>query len=163
MQVQLLRIDSRLLHGQVTTSWAKAFRLDRILVVDDAAAHDPLRQVLLQQAAPVGIPVNVLTVDQACWLVDNSRLASTKVMIITATPESARLLIEAGLAVESVNVGSLSFSAGRQMVTNAVAVDATDVAAFRWMHARGIQLDLRQVARDSSRDLWRILSEKHLV
>ena len=161
MQVQLLRIDSRLLHGQVTTSWAKAFRLDRILVVDDAAAHDPLRQVLLQQAAPVGIPVNVLTVDQARRLVDNSRLASTKVMIITATPESARLLIEAGLAVESVNVGSLSFSAGRQMVTN--AVDATDIAAFRWMHARGIQLDLRQVARDSSRDLWRILSEKHLV
>ncbi|MFK5705837.1 PTS system mannose/fructose/N-acetylgalactosamine-transporter subunit IIB [Ligilactobacillus sp. LYQ139] len=163
MQVQLLRIDSRLLHGQVTTSWAKAFRLDRILVVDDAAAHDSLRQVLLQQAAPVGISVNVLTVNQAQRLIGDPRLASVRVMIITATPESARFLIEAGITVRSVNVGSLSFSAGRRMVTNAVAVDANDIVAFRWMHARGIQLDLRQVVRDSSRDLWRILSEKHLV
>ena len=55
MDVKLLRIDSRLLHGQVVTDWAKNTAIERILVVCDQAAGDNIRKTLLMQAAPPGI------------------------------------------------------------------------------------------------------------
>lgn len=64
MDVKLLRIDSRLLHGQVATDWAKNTAIERILVVCDQAAGDNIRKTLLMQAAPPGIKVHVLTVSK---------------------------------------------------------------------------------------------------
>ena len=51
MDVRLMRIDSRLLHGQVATNWAKTAKIDRILVVSDSVAKDELRKVIIMQAA----------------------------------------------------------------------------------------------------------------
>ncbi|MFT8361298.1 MAG: PTS sugar transporter subunit IIB, partial [Liquorilactobacillus satsumensis] len=62
IDVRLLRIDSRLLHGQVATNWAKVTKVDRILVVSDTVACNRIRKTLLVQAAPPGIRVNVLPV-----------------------------------------------------------------------------------------------------
>ena len=49
------------------------------------------------------------------------------------------------------------------MVSDAIAVNDVDVAAFSWIHKKGIKLDVRKVSGDSSKDLWHALSEKKLV
>lgn len=52
MDILLARVDSRLLHGQVATAWAKKVKPNRILVVSDSVAEDNLRKTLITQAAP---------------------------------------------------------------------------------------------------------------
>lgn len=60
MEIRLMRIDSRLLHGQVATNWAKVLKVDRILVVSDQVARDNIRKTLIRQASPPGIKVHVI-------------------------------------------------------------------------------------------------------
>lgn len=163
MDVRLLRIDSRLLHGQVATNWVKAAKVDRILVVSDGVAKDELRKVLIRQATPPGTKVNVIPINKMLRVYQDVRFAGLKVVVLVECPLDAQRLIESGIRINSINIGSLSFSMGRRMVTDTIAVNQTDVEAFTWLHNRGIQLETRKVSTDSKRDLWKALREHGLV
>ncbi|CAM3156507.1 PTS system mannose/fructose/N-acetylgalactosamine-transporter subunit IIB [Sporolactobacillus spathodeae] len=163
MDVRLLRIDSRLLHGQVTTNWAKAVNVNRILVVSDRVARDQTRKTLIVQAAPPGIRVNVITLDKMIRIYHDRRFDILKPMILVEDAVDARCIVEGGIKIDSINIGAISFDDTRVMVTDAIAVNAADVAAFKWFHAHGIKLDVRKVSNDSSKNLWKSLSEKGLV
>ncbi|MFT8425570.1 PTS sugar transporter subunit IIB [Lactobacillus sp. UCMA15818] len=163
MDVRLLRIDSRLLHGQVTTNWAKVTKVNRILVVSDKVAKDRIRRTLLVQASPPGINVNVISVAKMIGIYHDIRFGLLKVMILVEEPEDAKRLIAGGIMVDTVNIGAISFDRTKVMVSDAIAVNDTDVAAFSWIHKKGIRLDVRKVSGDNSRDLWHALSEKKLV
>ncbi|WP_161944280.1 PTS sugar transporter subunit IIB, partial [Streptococcus suis] len=52
LKINLARIDTRLLHGQVATAWTPASKADRIIVASDTVAQDDLRKQLIKQAAP---------------------------------------------------------------------------------------------------------------
>ena len=105
MDVRLLRIDSRLLHGQVATSWAKTTKVDRILVVSDDVAKDNLRKTLIMQAAPPGVKANVLTISKMLRIYYDSRFDFINAMILVENPVDAIRLISGGIKVSSVNIG----------------------------------------------------------
>ncbi|GAJ27200.1 PTS system, mannose-specific IIB component [Liquorilactobacillus sucicola DSM 21376 = JCM 15457] len=163
MEVQLLRIDSRLLHGQVATNWAKALNIDRILVVSDRVAQDVMRKVLITQAAPPGIKANVITVEKMIRIYQDLRFFSLKPMVLVEDPIDAKRLVEGGIKVETINIGAVSFDNSRVMVTDTVAVSPEDVKALKWLHERGIRLDVRKVSSDNPKNLWKSLVEKGLV
>src|SRR5699024_2311061 len=60
----LARIDSRLLHGQVATGWTKAMNPNRIIVVSDNVAKDKIRKTMIKEAAPAGVPANVVPINK---------------------------------------------------------------------------------------------------
>ena len=60
--IQLLRVDHRLLHGQVATTWTKQSNPNRIIVVSDGVAHDELRKTMIEQAAPPGAHAYVVPI-----------------------------------------------------------------------------------------------------
>ena len=163
IDVKLMRIDSRLLHGQVATNWAKVLKVDRILVVSNRVAHDNIRKTLILQARPPGVKVHVITLDKMLRIYRDARFYGMRVLILVEDPIDALTLIKGGIKVEMVNVGAISFNSSRKMVSDAISVNAEDVAAFKWMHQHGIALDMREVSNDSSKDLWRVLVEKGLV
>ncbi|KRL38220.1 PTS system mannose/fructose/N-acetylgalactosamine-transporter subunit IIB [Liquorilactobacillus uvarum] len=163
MDVRLLRIDSRLLHGQVATNWAKAISVNRILVVSDRVAQDVMRKTLIMQAAPPGIKANVITVEKMIRIYNDLRFISIKPMILVEDPVDAKRLVEGGIKITSINIGAISFDSSRVMVTDTIAVGPEDVKALKWLHARGIRLDVRKVANDSSKNLWKSLLDKGLV
>ncbi|MCD3448654.1 PTS sugar transporter subunit IIB [Streptococcus equi subsp. zooepidemicus] len=66
LKINLARIDTRLLHGQVATAWTPASKADRIIVASDSVAKDELRKQLIKQAAPGGVKANSLSI--ACWV-----------------------------------------------------------------------------------------------
>ena len=55
MAVVLVRIDDRLVHGQVVEGWLPHVKADEIAVVSDSAADDPTQQILMQLALPDGV------------------------------------------------------------------------------------------------------------
>ena len=61
----LVRVDDRLIHGQVMTAWMKTLRADEIIVVDDRVAKDDFMLFVLQNAAPKGVKVVALSEDDA--------------------------------------------------------------------------------------------------
>ncbi|WP_163654599.1 mannose/fructose/sorbose PTS transporter subunit IIB [Listeria sp. PSOL-1] len=158
MNIRLARIDDRLIHGQVTTVWAKATQIERIIVINDDVAKDKLRSTLLQQVTPPGIKANVVDIAKAIRVYHNPLYETTRVMLLFTNPKDVLTLVEAGIPIKSVNIGGMVFKEGKYMITNAVSVDEQDELAFRNLAEKGIELEVRKVISDNKVKLLPLLT-----
>lgn len=84
--IKLVRLDYRLLHGQVVFSWTGHVGAQRIIVVDDDAANDEMKKSALLLSKPAGVRVNIFTVDKAIAKMPKVEQLDAKIMMIFATP-----------------------------------------------------------------------------
>ena len=82
--------------------------------------------------------------------------------LFTNTTDVERI-VQSGVQIDSVNIGSMSYSDGKKMITNAVAVDKRDIQAFEYLNYKGIHLDIRKVVADNKVDLMQVLKKEGLV
>ena len=82
MKFKLVRIDDRLIHGQVALGWSRAKGIDTILAVDDVVATDKFQCSLLKMATPPGVKSFILTADEAEQKVKDGTLEKKKVMLL---------------------------------------------------------------------------------
>lgn len=148
MKIGLARIDDRLIHGQVATRWTKETNVTRIIVVSDEVAADHVRKTLLTQVAPPGVTAHVVDVAKMIRVWNNPKYANNRVMLLFTNPTDVERLVEAGVKIPSVNIGGMAFRQGKTQVNNAVSVDEKDIAAFRKLNERGIELEVRKVSSD---------------
>ena len=52
--ILVIRIDDRLIHGQVVTAWIKQYPINKILIIDDELSRNKLMERIYKAAAPVG-------------------------------------------------------------------------------------------------------------
>ena len=163
LQVQLFRIDSRLLHGQVATNWARVLKINRILVASDSVAQDAIRKTLIKQASPPGLKTHIVPIQKVIRINQDSRFDGEKVLLLVESPQDALCLILGGVVVSRINIGSLSFDNSKKMISDTVAVSRRDIQVFQLLHQHGIQLEIQQVSSDSKKDIWKLLKNKKLV
>lgn len=159
MEIRLARIDDRLIHGQVATTWAKQIGINRIIVVSDEVANDSLRKFLLQEAAPPGIKSNVVTVSRMLDVYDNQLFQEQKVMLLFTNPQDVERLIRGGMKLNSLNIGGMRFTTGKRMITNFVSIDEQDADAFRYLNEQDIELEVRKVPTDRKVNLMELLDK----
>lgn len=145
----MCRIDTRLLHGQVATTWTKQTNPDRIIVVSDGVAHDDLRKTMIQQAAPPGVKAHVIPIKKMIEVAKDPRFGATKAMLLFETPQDLLKCVEGGVDIKDVNLGSMAHSVGKVVATQAIAVDADDIETLEKLAAKGIKFDIRKVPADS--------------
>lgn len=153
MELVLTRIDSRLIHGQVATSWVKATKPEAIFAVNDDVANDELRKTLLLQIAPADVKAFVIPIDKAIAVYKNPKYATTKVLLLVTNPSDIVRLIEGGVDIKNVNVGGMTFKDGTKLISKAVAIGKEDLEAFKKLRDLGVKLELRQLATDQIEDL----------
>lgn len=155
----LARVDTRLLHGQVATTWTKTVQPNRIIVVSDAVAKDALRKQMIEQAAPPGVKANVVPVDKMIEVSKDPRFGNTKAMLLFETPQDALRAIEGGMDIKELNIGSMAHSIGKVVVNKAIAMSKEDVATIEALQAKGITFDIRKVPSDSSEHMDSLLKK----
>ena len=141
-----VRVDDRLLHGQVTVAWRRYLRYEEIWVVDDEIRADPLMTQVLTLSAPPGVTVRVCSVQEA---VDAAREPSVgNVLILLKSPQTALLLVERGLELTRLNVGCLSAAPGSKRVYRAISLTPDQAAALDALTARGVAVFLQPTPDD---------------
>lgn len=155
----LARIDTRLLHGQVATTWTKSTNPDRIIVVSDNVAHDELRKNMIIQAAPPGVKAHVVPIDKMISVAKDPRFGATKALLLFETPQDALKAIQGGVDIKTLNVGSMAHSQGKVAVTKALAFDKDDVKTMREIEKLGVKFDVRKVPADSPENMDAILKK----
>ncbi len=148
MKLGLVRIDDRLIHGQVATRWTKETGVSRIIVVSDEVANDKVRKTLLTQVAPPGVTAHVVDVAKMVRVWNNPSYADDRVMLLFTNPTDVLRVVEAGVDIKSVNIGGMAFRQGKTQVNNAVSVNEQDIDAFRKLNDRNIELEVRKVSGD---------------
>ncbi|EGO65939.1 mannose/fructose/sorbose PTS transporter subunit IIB [Acetonema longum] len=161
MNIVLARIDDRLIHGQVVTTWAKETKCERMIVCNDEISQDPIRKTLLIQVAPPGITASVVDIDKAIRVYKNPKYAETRALLLFTNPTDVLRLVEGGVGIKSVNIGGMSFREGKRQITKAISVNEQDVQAFQALHNRGVELEIRKVTSDSKEDLMSVLGGGH--
>ena len=148
MSLALVRIDDRLIHGQVLLGWGPALDPARYVVVDDGLAADPFERALLEASAS-GTPVEVLGVElAAARLAALSAEPAATVVLVRALPEAARLagaLGRAGALPQAFNLGGLHYAPGKTRVHDAVYLDRADRAALAALADLGVRVVVQDV------------------
>lgn len=140
MDVVLIRIDNRLIHGQVSTAWVQQHRIDHLIVANDAAARNPMEKSVLKMAKPRTVKsLDVLTVAEAAKLIKNDK-SRDRTMVVTRVPQDVKGLIENGIEVKEIYVGNMHGAPGKVQLDQCVAADEQELATLRGFSAAGISL-----------------------
>ena len=156
----LARIDTRLLHGQVATNWTKATHPNRIIVVSDSVSKDELRKKLIEQAAPPGVRAHVIPLDKLVQVYNDPRFGDTKALLLFETPQDALAVIEKGVEIPELNIGSMAHSVGKVQINNVLSLDQEDVEVYKKLRDLGVKFDVRKVSNDSPSDLFKLIEAK---
>jgi mannose/fructose/N-acetylgalactosamine-specific phosphotransferase system component IIB len=144
MSWALVRVDDRLIHGQVVIAWGRHLNPRRIWVVDDATAASPWERDLLASAAP-GVEVRVLTVSEAATGFAEEAMAPGGSFLLVRNLATALALHRAGAAFTSLNLGGIHYATGRTKVNEFIYLGPEDRAQARELLHDGVDLVLQDV------------------
>lgn len=157
MTLSLVRIDDRLVHGQVVEGWIPRLRADCVIVASDAAAADETQVMLMRLALPEAVEFAALPVAQAARHPALGACDPRKTLVLAPGPQEVLGLLEAGAKFEKVNVGGLHYSAGRVQLGKAIFLSEEDKEALRRIAARGVRLEGRALPGDRETDLLELI------
>lgn len=159
LDIVLARIDTRLLHGQVATSWTKATGPDRIIVVSDAVSRDELRKNMVMQAEPPGVKAHVVPIWKMKEILDDPRFGATRALLLFEKPQDVLELLDLGGQIDKVNLGSMAYSEGKVNLSTSVAMNEDDVRTIDELKKRGVSFDVRKVPADKPENLDNMLKK----
>ena len=163
MSVRHLRIDNRLVHGQVVVSWLQAERADTILVANDGIAGDDFQKTMLLAVKPPSVHELIMSISDALAHVKDPSHAAQQIFVLVKEPADALRLHEGGIGVPVMNVGNMAFAAGSKRVTRTVFVTDRDIEAFKALHDAGVELTARMMPTDRRNDFMQLLREAKLI
>lgn len=153
MAVELLRIDDRLVHGQVVEAWIPHVKAELVVVASEPAAQDETQQALMRLALPDGVQLKALAPGEALAFFRSPESDRQRTLVLVPSPREALELVEGGLPVKTVNVGGLHYSAGRIQLGRVIFLSDADREDLRRLAQRGVVLEGRAVPSDKRLDL----------
>ena len=143
----LVRIDDRLLHGQIARSWVGEVDADIIIVANDQVSQNPSQQQLMDIVTPIGSNTYFLSVDETKQNIKNLEIGK-RALILVKTPKDAYELLDSSLFIGSVNIGNIQKANGKTKVNENVYLGEDDLLYLKKIRDLGKQLDLRTLAKD---------------
>ncbi|MDR0615371.1 MAG: PTS sugar transporter subunit IIB [Synergistaceae bacterium] len=156
-EIANIRIDERLIHGQVAISWTHTVGANRIVIVDDEIVKDELQKPLLKMACPAGVKLSILSVPTAINNLVSQKYDNDRIFLVVKRPQVLVSLWEGGFRFNAVNVGNMSGKENAVQIKKAVCVTPEDIAAFRTLHANGVRLTAQMVPNDEELKLMELI------
>jgi PTS system mannose-specific IIB component len=138
------RIDDRLIHGQVITGWLSYSGAERILIIDDLVAKDPFMLGVLEMAAPPGVDVTALTIEDSITKLKSDDW-DQKILILTKTPHPILALVNNGVPIDFLNVGGMGSKPGRKKLYRNIQATEEEIEILKTLQAKGTNVEFRVV------------------
>ncbi|MFS1206270.1 PTS sugar transporter subunit IIB [Enterococcus faecium] len=151
--IKFIRIDHRLLHGQVVFSWSKSLQINRILVVNDEAANDEFKKMSLELSKPQGIKLNIFTVENTLTKISKIEALSENIMMIFGNTKDVRQFCESYSNVKEINYGGIIKKKGSKQFSNAIFLTENEIEDAKVLKSMGIKQFMQQVPTSKKEDL----------
>ncbi|NTQ52924.1 PTS sugar transporter subunit IIB [Enterococcus faecium] len=151
--IKFIRIDHRLLHGQVVFSWSKSLQINRILVVNDEAANDEFKKMSLELSKPQGIKHNIFTVENTLTKISKIEALSENIMMIFGNTKDVRQFCESYSNVKEINYGGIIKKEGSKQFSNAIFLTENEIEDAKVLKSMGIKQFMQQVPTSKKEDL----------
>ncbi len=145
-----VRIDNRLIHGQIIETWLPYTGAALLIVVNDELATDALRQEIMSLAIPNDVKVVFTKIDALADLLARHGAGNwADALVLFSSCPDARRAYEHGFAFEGLNIGNLHYSPGKRQICAHVALSSEDQSCIEFFSRKGVRLDFRCVPNDS--------------
>lgn len=157
MGIRLVRIDERLLHGQVVVGWGERLGLDYYVVVDEEVAESEWEQELLSSSVPDGAQVYFVSSGSEAERLRTLFEREGDGALLTRGTRPMRRLAEGGwLTGKTVNVGGVHASEGRRRATDYVYLSPRELEDLRAIARCGSEVEARDLPDSRSVSLEKL-------
>ncbi|QHM73863.1 PTS sugar transporter subunit IIB [Mixta intestinalis] len=146
--IKLLRVDHRLLHGQVAFSWTQYIGADCILIANDSVPNDELRKTTIKLARPPAVKLVIKNIDDAIEAIKSGVTDKYKLLIVVESVNDAWRLAKAVPQIESINLGGIKAREGSRNISKAINVLPEEIAQLQELTQAGTEVEIRQVPGD---------------
>lgn len=146
--IQLIRIDDRLLHGQVAYSWKAYLGYDAIVIISEDVVKDEIRKMAIKIAKPEGVRLAIRGIKEGVELLNNDKLKALKVFAVTDDIKTASQIFESLNEKTKLNIGGLSKKADKEPYTSFAYLSIEDKKYLKKMKDNGVEIEFRLVPND---------------
>ena len=158
MNLLLVRVDDRFIHGQILESWIPYLKAQSVVVVNDILAGDHFQKTIMSMAIPDRITLRIVSLDEVACLAQDSELADKRTLLIVASIRDAHELYARGLHVFKLNLGNNKGGQSPRQISYSVWVDQEELRMIRDLIDHGVDVSLQSVPRERIIDMKTILS-----
>ncbi len=157
MPIKFLRIDDRLIHGQVVVAWIKNYSARRVVIVDDQVVKDEFLIDVMKMVAPSGIELAVIGTDNLQEQLQKFEEDKANTVILVKTPMTAKKLFDNGIAVKKLNVGGMGANPNRKQLYKNVSASTEEIEILEALEKQGIDVYFQATPSD------KVVSLKHAL
>ena len=129
------RIDDRLIHGQVVTTWVNIKKIEQIIVVNDKVAEDKIHKNILNMSAPI----------------------KKRTMLLFTNSIDVDRVVELGVDIKELNIGGMRYQEGRKQLTKALSVTPEEEKAFHSLMDKGVDITIQMVPNDEAKNMREVM------
>lgn len=148
--IKLVRVDFRLIHGQVVTKWSNTVTAKTIVVVNDELSEDEFMADIYVMAAPPGIQVEVQSIDSFVESAQARSYDQGSVLVLFKNIEDVRRVAEQGVKFAAVQIGGLGAAGNKTSVVKGISIDRDDAEDLLYLKEQGAEVSF-QVTPEEAR------------
>ena len=150
------RIDDRLIHGQIMTTWSKVTGAKKIIIIDDETAQDVFICGIMKKTIPKHIQLEILNTEKGIEYLKANDDACT--IVLMKTPDVFLELLKHGISAKQLNVGGMGMKGGRKNVYKNIAVSSEELQTFKEISEEyGVDVEFKILPGDKGTSLKRII------
>jgi len=146
--IVLLRVDHRLLHGQIAFSWTQNLGADCILIANDSTANDELKKTTMKLAKPQGVKLVIKTIDESIQSLNEGATDKYKLFIVTESVYDAKRLSDGYTGIKQINIGGTKAKEEAKNVAKAVYLSQEEIDILLELAKKGIEVECRILPQD---------------
>lgn len=135
--IRQLRIDDRLVHGEVVVLWVSNLGVNTIIIADDEYASNPINAMTANLIKPKNVNLHLKKIVDALDYINDPSHEKEKIFVVCGNAQNALKLVEGCEGITEVNVGAMRHSPGKQQVNLKVFVDHQDVEDLKKIASLG--------------------------
>lgn len=155
--VKYLRVDERLLHGQVAVTWISEVSPTSILIANDEIMNNEVARMALKMVKPAGINLAIRSVEDGAKLLNDPRTKDLQIFVIVKTVQDALRMVEATEGIHHINIGGIRKKEGSHLIAAAVYVNDDDINTIRSLVEHVGSVEFQMVPADTPKPAAGIL------
>ncbi len=146
--IELLRVDHRLLHGQVAFSWTNNLHADCILIANDMVVEDEMWKTTLRLGKPSGVKLVIKTIKDSIEAINSGVTDKYHLLIVVQTIDDAYKLACSCRQINSINLGGTKMLEGYKQISKQIFANQQQINYLNELIDKGIEVEVRQLANE---------------
>lgn len=157
MENIIIRIDDRLIHGQVLVGWCNSYHFKKFIICDDEILENEWEKNLLLTAAPSNLKIEILSSKDTCQFIKDNFDTSTQTLILVNSPKQIKKMREIGLPIKTINIGGIHYKENRKQYLLYLFLDEEEVRIFKDLITNGYIFECQDLPTNKKYDLKKVL------